>query len=496
MKNFCTEQVCDTYKWLLHMGSNQHTGTLYTGIGSATAVDFYNSSVLRLSSFNPQYDVVIKGALSGQGFTSRFQAAHNIDNINTTNITVYQLQSTLKCQSYNKNAFIVGKACTVISCSGVNTSSIGRGSSNTDINSGILTHYATTNYTNSFNFGCGLDTGTTKKINSINFNTSVGSLPGGICTLNSASIQGFVCNSTNSTNLAVNGTNYASDNINTFGNIRCSNNSIELACGTNRCAGTNSFSCLGLTILTCTINSASVGVLALSSINSGSLGAGLSRTRNSFGGPNHSSGSHSYDSSYFGCDISNFSRISSSAIFTSGCLTNGTCNVTTFDYNSLSILNNRSTFNVVLYQQIGIGDNYINWSGESTKTGTNSVSYDSVTTYPAQNSFNLFCSMSLSGVSNSVSYGRQACASVHSRNTVSITNFVGATCGDNSFAYTRCMPSVDTCGSTSFSHTIVGISAAIMACAMIIQNIPTSSAGLPQGHLWRCTADNTLRIVL
>jgi hypothetical protein len=52
----------------------------------------------------------------------------------------------------------------------------------------------------------------------------------------------------------------------------------------------------------------------------------------------------------------------------------------------------------------------------------------------------------------------------------------------------------------NYSHIVGSCITADRECTtfvnnLSIKNIPTSAAGLPSGSVWRCTTDNTLRIV-
>lgn len=483
--NFCTEQVCDTYRWLLQMGCDQGYGTLFTGRGSAAPMELSNSDVLTLSGFVPSYQTTIIGSLSTPGFTTKPKPLINQEDVFTLSDTTAGSYSIYYCN--NRQSLSVS-GCTM--CSAFNSA-------------GVIQNHAVYGACNST---LARDTRAYDLINSFEGPR----VPSGNYTYNSRNtFTFFSCTALPHIDSTVVSDHIAisSSSILHFSQVVGACNSFNSGCYAvnssgwfTSCPGRNSFSGIGRidgysinsfnhqanTSTKDMINSSAITSLNMqSAYNSTVLGVCKSYTVNNITNSsiiadiaileNHYNIHHSFingtaenfswNSTFFCTGV----NASTDTVFVAGGMITST-------YNSKS------------YQSVPAS--YGCYAAGSRYAGGNqSHAYS-----PYAN--NIICPDT---THNSVIlYSRCTyCLCGNSQNTVIQSSGPTVNVGPDSFN----VAGTTICATGSATAALYTTVAQLSACHtymnnIVIKNIPTSSAGLPTGHLWRCTADNTLRIVV
>jgi len=486
MKTFCTEQVCDTYKWLLHKGCDSTVGTLFTGIGSSTSIYFNSSDVIRVNTFAPSCQITINNSISAPIFTSSILGP-GTSTFNS--IAIDHCDSRFPCSlcSNTCNSLILRTSeytsglrdSTVVTSRRVLSTSNTLFASRNSVTQECLYNtyfgpFSVAQMSTSRRSSFMLDSNSPLSEYGVSVNGEIS------CSVDSATFFG--------TAAALSGS---------FGSSRCSLHTFTT--GSTVCTGgaVNSLLNRYSTSLSPIVNSTLMngGQNACTHINSTHLCVGnqFRFTYNSFS--MNGFGDTFFDSSNFRffATASNLSA-STLTICSHGCI----CNFTDFGGPACSNINN-----TVAYNNFIIGPHYTS-STVYLSSGNNSYALCASTTIGARGD-------------NSATFGGRACVIAGSNNSVVLTNslvsilaccnstnsFIRASGSTNSIksnntaALANNVDPPETAHGSTVLSTIANTTSSVLAMRHpTIVDIPTSSAGLPQGHLWRCTADSTLRIVL
>lgn len=484
MIDFATEQVCDTYTFLFHMGCACNQGTLMMGIGSATPVHFLNSEVIRLSSFEPSNNVVVENTLSATGFTSKVGSqGTNVQN------SVTLCPSTIGNFS-NSN---VRNSVSMMGCPMVSSfnSTIGHGCVFESMTNSFSNRYKRDyNFVNTFAsydahaFSCYVnDPRNTFSVRGRNFTNS----------LNSAILEVGANSSVDSSVIA----NGGGDIVNSLGGLCNDKNSVGFV---SRILGDNTTNMYSVGTSLCTRNSGMIlayGTTMCCHCNVGMIG---SQT------PNQCHCNTSVFSR--GCTNCNYTRYTDSLILHGS---NGTDNSGVAQISHSSGANNVTNV-TLLYQQNATVDDSVEglayvvrkcllstW-GSTTNNQPYSFSkyiYNYAANTAVISSTETNC-MLADGFNSAYFHNRCSTNTHCGRNSTSYYTADVNTCAPDSFnvsGYTT-TPAASSVALVNYAGGYNGTEARTTYMAnMFICNVPTSSAGLPTGHVWRCTADNTLRIV-
>jgi len=500
--------VANTYPWLLQMGGATNCGTLLNGIGSAFPIYMAGPQVLILDNFTPSYNMCILNALSANFFTSKPDASY-------TSVYRSSLISTASTGCWNQMAYM--------------NNSIGVERTN-----GFVCFQENS-------FFAGYRTG-----------GSIGGLSSWNYTVLHSGLQtDFQGNNTfvgpgNADSTFTDGAKQYRNTFYGYGQFQaggpgaCLTNNINTAVFRPIKSSNNS-----------NINS-SVGVYTIDYVNS--VGSGAYGSINSIGGaynPGQQVFSRNYDSlassgrlntcnSYIKYTISaNFrdqyiqdSNVTQSDPFSAFCshLDSGNnCHIQNIhnsfflDHITDNCNHHGSVF--LVYPSSNGTRNIFKGSGSDPNCNNDSVHlccfYASMTSFAYAN--NVFCTTGLnsantglggnvSHINSSVIGYTPACmpGTCCKNNTQLYVKDQGQICcANNSLAAGRLVGGPNSVSLYYFLNSnnrsaVTTITNATTCClsgggliaqCFTIRNLPTSPAGLPCGHVWRCTADCTLRIV-
>lgn len=489
MIDFSTEQVCDTYTFLFHMGCACNQGSLMMGIGSATPVYFTNGNVIRLSSFEPSSNVLIENTLSATGYTSKVGGfgvggCNNVQNtfamchlctgyfghVNTRSSLI------ITCQAVGSafNSTVVNSPLFCYSCNSFHD----RDKRDHCFQNTFAGYYPTTNscymYEPRNTFLVRTGTGSYSK-------NSAYVATGGDCIDNSFLLAGGGSGAINMTG--------AVQNKNSYGVV-------------NRNLGDNSlvFYTTGTGLLqrnmtnifqygTSNCWNREIGVFGTEHIHLSGCNS------SSFGRYCINYGANTFEDSMIAASQNGLATNLSGVLL----LNSVACNSTNAAY---FVGNTNYTDDSVFYRQQAVKCTH-NDGANTAVTGNAQWTYSFPanpnidgchSVYLATTTTNRICSPA----ENSF-YGHNRCNTrcTCARNNTTYASGVNDNCAPNTFVSTSVV--FQAAASSSFAtapNACIGVEPRMAYLANVnIKNIPTSNSGLPTGHLWRCTADNTLRIV-
>jgi hypothetical protein len=495
--------VCDSYRALLHMGQNDY-GTLYTGTGSALPIEFLNSEVIKLSTFTPSYGISILNTLSSSSFTSRPQTAFT--EVSSSSFISYDNTSTYASIASAYNVMCLDRSASSISqvCNSfIFSDGLSGARNSTDLNS----FQGTTDcnlYNSTIASGAAQICYGNNNCNSLLYRNNFY----GVSPFVSGGVTCCAVNNRNSTILTPNKSVLISYNCNTFShtNARCSTNSYPPSdCGSINTSSLYANQNIGQRMFGAFPSSGDSGILNtvdsyIVSADGVSADPNVQRSFHVGGGTLLSS----YDSS----------------VMTNGSYYYECICCSHISYAVTDICNISNSF--YLCHPTSTGNNVFKSSSGYSCICDDSVQASCMFVYPDRFSIDDSLIENVGPYSMSVGGGSYLCAS-NSANTSIISNdicsgnnsYLGPTVcistmtssrnaasvgcaatGSNYLNLLKCVTSVQQGYASLFTCCNICQSNIVHMDCVIINNIPTSSAGLPVGHLWTCFPGDALRIVI